>query len=258
MKVQILPSTIDEAATVSQRQHLMTVMIDDIVAVDAGCLAFSCTTEQRTNVRDIVLTHTHLDHVAGLPMYIDDLFASLTRPIRVYATSEMVDILETHLFNWALYPRFSELKNKNGSVFEYRLIERGEVFSIDDLEFKAYAVNHKVSANGFIVSHGETSIAITGDTAETTEIWQAAKNDPRLKAVLVECAFPDSMSEIADASDHLTPAKLAGEIVKLDRSDVTVYVMNLKAMYRETVVGELEALAIPNLVVAEVGRVYEF
>lgn len=257
MKVQILPSSIDDAATASQRQHLMCVIVNDAVAIDAGCLAFSCTDRQRQNVRDIVLTHTHLDHVAGLPMFIDDLFASLTEPIRVFASAEMIDILESHLFNWALYPRFSELTNLNGPVFQYRAIERREKFAIKGLEFEAFAVNHKVSANGFIVSDNDRSFAITGDTAETSEIWQSAKDDDRLRAVFVECAFPDSMADIAKASDHLTPQKLAGEIKKLDRSDVTVYVMNLKPMYRETIVRELHELDIPNLVVAEVGKVYD-
>src|SRR6478672_5501039 len=116
MKVQLLPSTIDENGKASARQHLMSIIIDDCVAIDAGSLAFSCSEQQRRDVRDIVLTHTHLDHIAGLPLYIDDLFASLTEPIRVHATAEMIEILERDIFNWQVYPRFSELSNDHGPV----------------------------------------------------------------------------------------------------------------------------------------------
>ena len=119
MQIQMLPSSIDGDGRASDRQHLLCIVIDDQVAIDAGSLAFSCTELQRRQVRDIVLTHTHLDHIAGLPMFVDDLFSSLERPICVHATREMIDILEKHVFNWAVYPRFSELTNAKGKVLEY-------------------------------------------------------------------------------------------------------------------------------------------
>src|SRR5213080_3623864 len=125
MRIQILPSTIDENGRASKRQHLMSLVIDDRVAIDAGSLAFSCTDLQRSQIRDILLTHTHLDHIAGLPLFIDDLFSKLTEPVRVHATREMIDILERDLFNWSIYPRFSELSNDFGPVIEYREIGSG-------------------------------------------------------------------------------------------------------------------------------------
>ena len=96
MKVQLLPSTIDENGKASARQHLMSIIIDDRVAIDAGSLAFSCSEIQRRDVRDIILTHTHLDHIAGLPLFIDDLFSSLEAPIKVHATEEMIGIIEEY------------------------------------------------------------------------------------------------------------------------------------------------------------------
>ena len=31
---------------------------------------------QQSAIRDVVLTHAHLDHIAGLPLFIDDLFST--------------------------------------------------------------------------------------------------------------------------------------------------------------------------------------
>ena len=62
----------------------MSIIIDDRVAIDAGSLAFSCSDLQRDKCGHL-LTHTHLDHIAGLPLFIDDLFAMLTEPVRVHA-----------------------------------------------------------------------------------------------------------------------------------------------------------------------------
>ncbi|MBK8466974.1 MAG: 3',5'-cyclic-nucleotide phosphodiesterase [Chloracidobacterium sp.] len=258
MRVQLLPSTIDEDGRASARQHLMSIIIDDRVAIDAGCLAFSCTELQRQQVRDIILTHTHLDHIAGLPMFIDDLFATLNEPIRVHATKDVIETLERDIFNWAVYPRFSELMNKSGRVVEYHEFKQGSKFSAQHLTVTSVGVNHKVAASGYVVSDGKVSVGITGDTAETEDIWSVLNTTSDLKAVLVECAFPNEMSELAAVSNHLTPQKLERELEKFTNQDCEVYVINLKPMYRDTIVKEIGELTLRRLNVLEVGKVYEW
>ncbi len=254
----MLPSTIDENGSASARQHLQSIIIDDTVAIDAGCLALSCSDKQREAVRDIVLTHTHLDHIAGLPLYIDDLFASLKEPIRIHATREMIDILETHLFNWAIYPRFSELSNDHGPVVKYCEFDRGATFEAKHLSIHSIQVNHKVSATGYIISDKKSSIVVTGDTAETDEIWQAANDVENIKAVLVECAFPNEMGDLALVSHHLTPNRLKTELEKLTGRNFPVYVINIKPMYRERVIAELISAGMDQVHILNVGQIYEF
>lgn len=258
MKIQLLPSTIDENGMASARQHLLCIVVDDSVAIDAGCLAFSCTDKQRVQVRDIILTHTHLDHIAGLPLFIDDLFATLTEPVRIHATREMIEILERDIFNWSIYPRFSELSNDNGPVVQYREFVRGTSFDVKHLSVQSVAVNHKVSASGYIVSDGDVTVAITGDTAETDDIWQACGAVSDLKAIFVECAFPDELGDLALVSSHLTPARLKTELAKLGQSGVPVFVINMKPMYREKVIRQIEAASLPGINILEVGKVYNF
>ncbi len=258
MRVQLLPSTIDEDGRASARQHLMSIVIDDRVAIDAGSLAFSCTGLQRSQIRDIILTHAHLDHIAGLPMFIDDLFATLTEPIRVHATRDVIEILERDIFNWSVYPRFSELMNKSGRVVEYHEFKQGSNFSAQHLAITSIEVNHKVSASGYVISDGKVSVGITGDTAETDDIWAAFNAVPNLKAVLVECAFPDEMSDLATISDHLTPKKLERELEKLQNEDCEVYVINIKPMYRDTILKQISQLSFKQINILEVGKVYDW
>ena len=258
MKVQLLPSTIDENGMASERQHLLTMIVDDRVAVDAGCLALSCTDLQRDQVRDILLTHTHLDHIAGLPLYIDDLFASLAGPICIHATKQMVDILERDIFNWSVYPRFSQLSNEHGSVVEYREFEIGSQFDVAHLSVRSVRVNHEVAAVGYLLSDGRSSIAITGDTAETDEFWKLCNETDSLTAVFIECAFPNEMERLSIDSYHLTPRRLASEVGKLRHDSLPVYVINLKPMYRERVIEEIRSESIPRVEILKVGRVYEF
>lgn len=256
MKLQLLPSTFDENGSVSARQHLACFVIDDRVAVDAGSLAMGVNDRQRDQIRDVVLTHAHLDHIAGLPMFVDDLFATTTEPVRIFATPEVVEVLERDIFNWSVYPRFGELSNEHGPVMEYREFRAGSSFKAGHLDFKAVPVNHKVPSFGFLISDGQKSIALTGDTAETSDFWSTICGVRDLGAILVECAFPDELEELARSSHHFTPGRLAAELEKC-RSDVPVYVINIKPMYREQVVRELKRIPRP-LEVLVPGHVYEW
>lgn len=258
MKVELLPSSYSSSGRPSQRQHLSCIILDDLIAFDAGSLAFSCSDAQREAIRDIVISHSHLDHIAGLPLYLDDLFSTLTEPVRVHATAEVIEVLERDLFNWAIYPKFSELKNANGPVLAYHPFVVHRPFKVRHLTFTAFDVNHMDSSIGVTISDGKVTIGITSDTASTNEIWAEFDKCAGLAAVLVECAFPDELSGLAGASRHLTPSSLGLELKKFGRKDVPVFAINLKPMFRDTIAQQIEALSISNLKVLEIGRTYDF
>lgn len=233
-------------------------VVDDCVAIDAGSLGQSAGTVQREQIRDVVLTHAHLDHIAGLPLFLDDLFSFLKAPVRIHATSEVIEILERDIFNWSIYPRFSELTNDHGSILEYVPFQTGSEFAVAHLKFRAINVNHRVPSVGFVVSNGEASVVMTGDTAGLDEFWETVNGLPKPDAVLIECAFPDELSELAEVSHHLTPVRLRDELNKLAHTDTPVYVINIKPMYYEKVIRQVEELNIRNLRVFDVGRIYEW
>lgn len=258
MKIKLLPSTFEKDGAASGRQHLTTLIVDDLISFDAGSLAMACSDEQRSSIRDIVISHAHLDHIAGLPLFIDDLFATLTEPIRIHAAASVIDVLETHIFNWKVYPRFSELTNDFGPVTEYVEFEPGSKFRIGKYSITPIEVNHKVPSCGFIISDGQTTIATTGDTAPTETFWTRVNDLPSVDAVLVECAFPNRLSELADLSFHLTPEKLSEEIGKVAREDCSIYVVNIKPAYSGEIVAQIADLDLPRVEVLEVGREYDW
>ena len=258
MKVQLLPSSFEPDGTASPRQHTTCFVIDGAVAIDAGSLAMAATETHRANVRDVVLTHAHLDHIAGLPLFIDDLFSDLAEPVVVHAAQSVIDSLEDNVFNWSIYPRFSELKNANGSVLQYKPFEPEAEFGVRHLRFRAIGVNHRVPSYGFLVSDGQSTIALSGDTAEMDDFWDVVNRSNGVAALLIECAFPNDLGDLAKISHHLTPARLAAELSKCELSKCPVYVVNLKPTYRETIVHELADLGIPGLQVLEIGKVYDW
>ncbi len=258
MKVQLLPSTFDSQGHATSEQRLTCFLIDECVAVDAGSIALALNTEQREQVRDIIVTHPHMDHIASLPIFIDDLFETLRTPVRVYATPEVIDLLERDIFNWNVYPRFSELKNEFGPVMEYVPIPKGEPFKIAHLTVTAVPVNHIVPTVGLLVSDGKSSVAFSSDTSETDEFWEVINRAPHLDALLVEASFPDSMAKLAEVSRHFTPASLQRDLRKLNHNGLDILAVHIKPAYRQLVIDELNALNIPKLGVMESGRVYNW
>ncbi len=233
-------------------------MIDDRVAIDAGTLAHAATDEMRSILRDVVLTHAHLDHIAGLPLFVDDLFASLEGPIRVHASPEVIEVLERDVFNWSVYPCFSELTNDHGNVLEYVSLTANESASVAHLEITPVNVNHKIPTTGFVISDGNRTIALTGDTAEVSDFWETVNVLGRLDALLIECAFPNEMAELAEVSHHLTPRLLNDQLAKFGHPNCPIYVVNIKPIYREPVIRQIEELNIKHLSVLEVGKTYEW
>jgi ribonuclease BN (tRNA processing enzyme) len=258
VRIQLLPSTFDAQGVANQEQRLTCFLIDDCVAVDAGSIAIALTNEQRSKVKDIIVTHPHMDHVASLPIFIDDLYPSLQQPMRIYATPEVIQLLERDIFNWNLYPRFSDLKNDYGPVMEYVPIPIGKPFAVAHLTVVAVPVNHIVPTVGLVVSDGQSSVAFSSDTAETEEFWKILNQMKGLDALLVEASFPNRMAKLAEVSRHFTPASLGQELKKLTHNGMDIMAVHLKATYRDEIIAQLNALNIPKLGVMEPGRIYEW
>jgi ribonuclease BN (tRNA processing enzyme) len=258
LKIQLLPSSFDEAGRATPAQCLTCFVLDNKVTVDAGSIGLALTEAQRRSVRDIIVTHPHMDHIASLPIFVDDLFGELTEPIRIHATEEVVGLLERDVFNDNVYPRFATLRNQHGPVMEYAPFRVGEEFSIAHLRATAVEVNHIVPTVGLVLTDGKSTVAFTSDTAATDQLWSLINKTPNLNALFIEASFPNSMHELAKASKHLTPETMGEELTKLSHNGIDILAVHLKPAYRATLIKEIEALGIKGLNVMEAGRVYEW
>jgi ribonuclease BN (tRNA processing enzyme) len=140
---------------------------------------------------------------------------------------------------------------------EYWPFEQGRSFQIRGLTFEPIDVNHKVPSSGFVISDDSASIALTGDTANMDSFWEAIRGR-QLSALLIECAFPDELSELAEMSCHLTPSSLASELAKMEESECEILVINIKPSYRDIVLKEIDDLGLDRVRALRVGSDYEW
>jgi ribonuclease BN (tRNA processing enzyme) len=258
VRISLLPSTFDADGCATPEQRLSCFVVDDRVTIDAGSIALSLTAEQRETVRDVIVTHPHMDHIATLPIFVDDLFGVLDEPVRLHATEEVCELLRRDVFNGTVYPPFHEFSNGRTRVLEYVPFEVGRQFRVAHLTVEAVPVKHIVPTVGLVFTDGRVTVGFSADTAETDEFWQLANRAPRLDALLIETSFPNFLSQLAVASGHLTPEMVGRELRKLEHTGLEVLAMHLKPSFREQLIAELAALEYPRLSVMEPGRVYEW
>ena len=258
VKIQLLPSTFDEQGCATPEQRLSCFLIDDRVTIDAGSIALALNESQHETVRDVIITHSHMDHIATLPIYIDDLYSRLREPVRIHATEEVISLLQRDIFNGTVYPPFHHFSNDHTRVMEFVPFSTGEEFEVAHLRVRAVAVNHIVPTVGLVLTDGATTIAFSADTYTTEGFWEMVNRAPRLDALLIEASFPNAMVKLAEVSGHLTPEVLGQELQKLTHREIEILVMHLKPAYRETLIRELDALGLPNLSAMEPGREYSW
>jgi len=88
LQIQLLPSSFDAQGSANAAQRLTCFVIDDRVTVDAGSIGIALNEAQRRTIRDVVVTHPHMDHIASLPIFVDDLFGELRQPVRIHAPAK--------------------------------------------------------------------------------------------------------------------------------------------------------------------------
>jgi cAMP phosphodiesterase len=233
-------------------------LVDGRLAIDAGALTSSLPLRQLLKVDDVVLTHSHFDHIKDVPLLADLLVGRRTTPVRVHASTECARTLHKSVFNGKLWPDFTRIPSSRAPVMELRPFSTRRAFRAGTLHFQPVPVRHPVESVGFVVSNGRSAFGISGDTGPTNRFWRQINATPRLSALLVEVSFPNHLQRLADLSGHLTPHTLAKELAKLDRADLPILLYHLKPAYVARLRREVAALGLPHVRILEVGDTFTF
>lgn len=233
-------------------------LVDGRLAIDAGALTSSLPLAKLLKVDDVVLTHSHFDHIKDVPLLADLVVGLRKTPVRVHASTECARTLRKSVFNGKLWPDFTRIPSARSPVMELRAFSTGRAFQAGGLTFQPVPVRHPVESVGFVVSKGRSAFAISGDTGPTIGFWKQVNATPGLKALLVEVSFPNGLQRLADLSGHLTPQTLAGELAKLHRADLPILLYHLKPSHASKLRREVAALRLPNVRILEVGDTFTF
>jgi ribonuclease BN (tRNA processing enzyme) len=225
-------------------RHLRTTsfLADGDILIDAGTGVGDLTLAELSQIDHIFVTHSHLDHVASIPFLIDTVGGMRTKPIELHAIRPTIEILKNHLFNWAMWPDFSEIPSPEAPFLRYREIELGQPIMLGSRTITPIPASHTVPAVGYHLDSGAASLVYTGDTGPNDALWRVVNRIANLKFLIIETAFSNKERHLADISRHLCPSMLAEELAKLER-DAEVYITHLKPGEIEPTMLEIEECA---------------
>jgi len=194
--------------------RLVSFVIDDILAVDAGCLSSELSYSEQEKIKAILLSHGHYDHIRGVPAFA---FNNTDQTTRILASDKTLKILSTHFINGVLYPKFTEkipfFLEKPSLKFE--AIESHKSVDVEGYQVLPLPVNHTIDTVGFeITSKDGKKVFYTGDTGPgLSAIWKYIS--PQL--IITDVTFPNRLEKRAKNSKHLCPKLLKEELLEFHR-----------------------------------------
>jgi ribonuclease BN (tRNA processing enzyme) len=213
--------------------------LDADVLIDAGTGVFGLELEELVAIDQVFLTHSHLDHVVGLPLLVDSVAHLRQRPLVVHAIAQTREVLQRHVFNGQVWPDFTRIPDPRSPCLVFADLTPAVPVAIGaGREVTALPARHSVPAVGFQVRAPGGSLVFGGDSTGGEDFWEAVNRIEDLRYLLVETAFSEERREIALASMHLSPGLLAQQLALLHRRP-QIYITHLKPGEEERTLAQI-------------------
>jgi cAMP phosphodiesterase len=170
---------------------------------------------------------------------IDTVGDMRNRPLTVHTTQATEEILRAHIFNWAIWPDFSEIPSPTEPWLRFSSLQVGETITMGERRITPLPANHTVPAVGYQFDSGRASLVFSGDTGPCPELWTVVNRIDNLKTLIIETAFSNRERKLALASLHLCPSMLLEELAYL-QSRPEIYITHLKPGQIELTMEEIE------------------
>lgn len=255
MKIRIVSSSVDSAC--SEKHFAASYIVNGQVAFDAGSIGFMSSIDAQRRIQHVFLSHGHMDHIASLPIFLDNVYQQGPDVVRIYAPQDTLHSLQSDVFNERLWPDLIRLSQEVSPFMHLTPMAAGETVAVGDLRITSLPLDHVVTTFGFIINDGAGSVAIVSDTQPLDSIWKTLNQVSDLKALFLECAFPNRMAPLAAISKHLIPKSFAEGCRQL-RRDIPIVAVHIKPVYRDEILTELAALGIPQLLIGVPNTDFEF
>lgn len=237
MKVRVLGCS----GAIARDCRTTSFLIDGDVLIDAGTGVGDLTLEEMRGIDHVFLTHSHLDHVAALPLMVDAIASQRKTPLRIHALAGTIAALQDHVFNDLIWPDFSRIPSPEAPLISFHELGVGEVLEVGGKHIEALPAVHTVPAVGYAVS---TSKAVwwvfSGDTERNPAFW-ARVNQMNVGMLVIETAFSNREKDLARRSLHLSPHVLADELECIARTkNFPIYITHTKPSETDLIMAEIQ------------------
>ena len=160
MKVRVLGCS----GAIAKGCRTTSFLLDHDVLVDAGTGVGDLTLDEMRSIDHVLLTHSHLDHVAALPLMVDAIASQRTTPIQIHALQGTIDALKAHIFNNTIWPDFSRIPTPQAPFVSFHPLTIGQTLLLAGKSVEVLPAIHTVPAVGYAVAAASGYWIFTGDT----------------------------------------------------------------------------------------------
>lgn len=223
-------------------------LLDDEILFDAGSLTNVLDGKRQWKIRNIFITHAHLDHIKGIPFLADNLIIkNKGHKVNIISIPSVIKTIKENLLNGYVWPDFTIIPDPKNGVLKFIRLPDSKAIKINDYNITPYRVNHSVPAVGYLVEDSNKKrFFYSGDTGPTDATWEKIGNR-QIHCLIIEVSFPNKMEETAIMTGHLTAHLLKEELSKIERMPQRICITHTKPQYFKTIKTELENLKMKNL-----------
>ena len=232
-------------------------LLNGTLLLDGGTIGTRLTEKEQWGIKHILITHSHLDHIKGIPFLADNIIIKNKKhSVTLYGIRETLSALRENLLNDRIWPDFTKISAAIEPVIRMKQVTAGRPFSIDGCQITACRVNHTVPAVGYIVTEKKsgTKLLYTGDTGPTDRIWRIAGG---VDVAIIEVSFPNRMEALAVKTGHLTAGLLGQELAKFRKMPGRVLVTHPKPQYIKQIGEEIRGMKDRRIEMIRDGKTYE-
>ena len=161
-------------------------LVNDRILIDGGSVTGALSVPEQLSIEHALLSHSHLDHLAGLVYLTETLgFCETGAAVTIAAIDPVVTTLRAGVFNNVLWPDFTKIPHADVPVVKYRTLVEEVEQRVGDVWVTPVLVNHTVPTSGFIIHDGSTGVIYSADTGPTEAIWREARGLQGLRAVVL-------------------------------------------------------------------------
>lgn len=239
---------------------LMSFLVDDSLAVEAGCLASELSFEEQKELRWVLLSHGHYDHIRGVPSLAFNCSNGVCNCPDVFSVPKTLEIIRSHLIDGIVYPEFADSSSYLGKPsLKLRPVKIYENEFVGDYKIMAVPVQHAIDAVGFEITSGDgKSLFYTGDTGPgLSDVWRLIS--PQL--IIADTTFPNRLENVAKNAGHLCPDLLKTELYAFKEIKgylPRVVLVHLSPEYENEIRNEVNGIAkelIASIKVASEGEI---
>jgi len=236
MKVRVLGCS----GAIAKDCRTTSFLLDGDVLIDAGTGVGDLTLEEMRGVDHVLLTHSHLDHVAALPLMVDAVGSSRARPLQIHGLPETIQALKAHIFNDVIWPDFSRIPTVEQPFIQFHVLAVGQTLTFHDKTIEVLPAVHSVPAVGYAATGGQGFWVFSGDTGRNPAFW-ARVNQLPVSALVIETAFSNREHRLALLSLHLSPDLLAAELgLMAEGRRYPIFIMHTKPAETDQIMHEIE------------------